>query len=162
MLLRRIVGLLSGLCALSAASALAAGVDLSAFADRVDPIGCARAAHEAGDAAVLAQLRSGEAREARLVAVRAAPYAHAPEDLIAGLVELACGRDPNLAPEAALSLHAIAESLKPSELAAREVLLSDLAKAEERVAQGCEQTPAADVVFALESAKLRLQALRAL
>ncbi len=162
MILRRFAGLLWGASTLCVGHALAAGVDLSAFADRLDPIGCARAAHEAGDATVLSLLRPGTARESQLLAVRAAPYAHAPEDLMASLVELSCGRDPSLAPEAALSLHAIAGGLSPSELAAREVLLSDLAKAEDRVEQGCEHTPAADVEFALEAAKARLHTLREL
>ena len=159
MLFRRFLAHALALPLLGAATALAAGVDLGAFADRIDPIGCARAAHEAGDLGVMSQLASDASREALLVAVRAAPYVHAPEELVVSLVELACGRDPSLAPEAALSLHAIAERLTPSELAAREVILADLAKAEERVGQGCEHAPAADVVFALEEAKLRLQAL---
>lgn len=149
-----------GACLTCSASALAAAVDLSAFADRIDAIGCARAAQEAGDAVLLSKLGASGSREVTLVAVRAAPYAHAPEDLVAGLVDVACGRDPNLAPEAAFSLHAIAQGLTQRELAAREVLLADLAKAEERVATGCEHEPEADVAFALDVTKQRLQALR--
>ncbi len=157
---RRIMLLTLSSCLTCSASALAAAVDLSAFADRIDAIGCARAAAEAGDAALLAKLGASDSREAALVAVRAAPYAHAPEDLVAALVDVACGRDPNLAPEAAFSLHAITQRLTQSELAAREVLLADLQKAEERVAKGCEHDPEADIVFALDVAKQRLQALR--
>lgn len=161
MLLRRFTGPALAVCAVcGAASALAAGVDLAAFADRIDPIGCARAAHEAGDLGVSAQLQPGVARESQLVAVRAAPYAQAPESMVASLVELSCGRDPNLAPEAALSLYAIVEGLTSSELAAREVLISDLAQAEERIVRGCDKAPSADVAFALDEAKGRLHALR--
>ncbi len=160
MLSRRFMLLTLGVCSTCSASALAGAVDLSTFADRIDALGCARAAEEAGDAMLLSKLSRAPSRETRLVAVRAAPYAHAPEDLLASLVDLACGRDPNLAPEAALSLYAIAQKLTQSELAAREVLLADLAKAEERVSKGCELEPEANVAFALDAAKQRLQQLR--
>jgi hypothetical protein len=160
MLPPRSVLLAFGACLACSASALAAAVDLSTFADRIDAIGCARAAEEAGDAVLLSKLGASGSREVTLVAVRAAPYAHAPEDLVAGLVELACGRDPNLAPEAAASLYAIGQDLTQRELAEREVLLADLEKAEQRLAKGCEHDPETDVAFALDVTKQRLQVLR--
>lgn len=149
-----------GLASIFAASAWATPVDLAMFADRIDAIGSARTAQEVGDGALLAALGAPGQREKALVAVRAASYAHAPEELMAPLVELACGRDPSLAPEAALSLHAVSERLTARELSLREVLLSDLSKAEERVKSGCEHTPSADVTYALEVAKERLAWLR--
>ncbi len=146
-------------CGAAVATAMASDVDFSEFADRIDPIGCARVAVEAGDLALLAQLKAGGQREAQLVAVRAAPYAHAPEQLVVSLVDLACGRDPNLAPEAALSLIAIGERLTLRELSEREVLLADVGRAERRVTAGCGLDPEVDVLFALELAGQRLRAL---
>jgi hypothetical protein len=102
-------------------------------ADAIDALGLARLADEAGDAALLKALEAPTIRERAVLAARAAPAAHAPEQLVPALVGLACGRDPVLAPEAALALAEIAHTMQPSELAAREVLLSDLRAAQSRV-----------------------------
>jgi len=159
MLSRRSTLLTLALAPIFAVPALAGPVDLALFADRIDEIGCARSAHEVGDQGLLSALTTPTNREKTLVAVRAAPYAHAPEDLLVGLVELACGRDPSLAPEAALSLHTIADTLSARELSTREVLIADLRRAEERLKEGCEHTPQSDAAYALEYAMLRLVAV---
>jgi hypothetical protein len=120
--------------------------------DVVSTIGVARVADEAGDGALLARLNDGKPRAEALVAVRAAPFAQAPERLVPALAQLACGRDPALAPEASAALLAIADGLDPHEFEAREVLMQDLRQAEAALACG-EQAPAprADILFALRT-----------
>jgi hypothetical protein len=94
--------------------------------DLVSEIGVARVADDAGDQALKTALAGHAGRHTTLIAVRAAAYAHAPEQLWPLLVKLACGRDPVLAPEAALALRRSLQRMGPSDLARREVLLSDL------------------------------------
>ncbi len=128
--------------------------------DLIEEIGLARLAEEAGDAHLAAHLADPNARQAALIATRASPYAHAPEALVPALAELACGRDPVLAPEAAHALHVVAERLAPVELAAREVLKSDLARA--RSALACaERDPSTrpDVALSLAELAAALDAL---
>jgi hypothetical protein len=97
--------------------------------DAIDEISAIRAADEAGDQALAKALGSDVDRESKLVAVRAAAHAGAPEALVPSLVELALSRDPNLAPEAAWALVELFERLTVRELAEREVLNADLQKA---------------------------------
>ncbi len=104
-------------------------------ADPISDIGLARLADEAGDSVLAAALSASDARERTLLALRSAPFAAAPEQLIPLLVPLALGRDPQLAPEAAWALAAIGEGLRPSGLAAREVLLSELSTASKAIEQ---------------------------
>jgi hypothetical protein len=111
--------------ALVAAHALA-GDDFTRT-DARDELALARAASAAGDAALAAHLQ-GDRYEA-LLAIRAIEHARAPEQLIPALAQLACGRDPTLAPEAAATLQKLAVRLTPSELAAREALNSELDRA---------------------------------
>jgi hypothetical protein len=137
------------LCASAALVGAVSAGDFDPFrdADPIHDIGLARLADEAGDAALKAALtadpsaeKARPAREKALVAVRAAPHAAAPELLVPGLVALAVGRDPDLAPEASHALLLIAERLRPSELAAREVLQADLQRALQAVSQGRSTT----------------------
>lgn len=131
----------------SGAQALAA--DPLAQADLVSPIGLARLADEVGDASLTGWLKAPNRRDLTLVAVRATPFAFAPERLIVQLAPVLCGRDPVLAPEAGVAMAQIAERLQPSELAAREAAAYDLRKARE--ALGCvkqEPLPRADLVAA--------------
>lgn len=123
-------------------------------AEVVDAIGLARLADEAGDAALLRALRDPSSREHALIAARAAPNAHAPELLVPALVPLACGRDPVLAPEAAMAISAISARLLPSEVAAREVLLSDLRTMSVAVSSALKElkSPRPDILFALTEA----------
>ncbi|MFM2420071.1 MAG: hypothetical protein RL385_4794 [Pseudomonadota bacterium] len=108
--------------------------------DLVSELGVARVADDAGDQALQGALGGSSGRHTTLVAVRAAAYAHAPEQLWPLLVTLACGRDPVLAPEAALSLRRGVLRTGASDLARREVLLSDLRAVRSKL--GCaEGTP---------------------
>lgn len=109
--------------------------DPLAHADVVSTLGLARLADEAGDAQLATWLKTPGRRDLTLVAVRATPFAAAPERLIPALAPHLCGRDPVLAPESALALAQIAERLTPSGLAAREALLADVKQA--RAALGC-------------------------
>ncbi len=155
---------------LALAGAVYAGVpDPFRDADAIHDIGLSRLADEAGDAALLSAL-SGEggpekqarpSRERTLLAIRAAPYAAAPELLVPSLVTLATGRDPDLAPEAAHALVAIAQRLRPSELSSREVLRADLARVLQAVVdtRGQARAVRGDVALALGALEASLRAL---
>lgn len=132
-----------------------ADVSLRTFlrGDLIDPLAHARIAEEAGDTMLRAQLGAADDRELTLIAVRASAYAAAPERLIPALAALACGRDPTLAPEAALTLRLIGARLRRSELAAREVLSDDL-RAGQRALACAERTPAPRADLAAELAQL--------
>ncbi len=86
-----------------------------------DPLELARAVSRMGDTAVLQQLGAEVDVGARLSAIRATPWLHAPEEALAPLADLARGRDPDLAPAAALSALTIARRLDADDLSAREV-----------------------------------------
>jgi hypothetical protein len=130
--------------------------------DPLSELGVARIADENGDA-LLVRASAGElGRAAALIAIRAAPYAAAPEALWAGLFAHACGRDPALAPEAAAALTRLEVRLDGAELGQREVLIADLQKA--RAALGCPADaapPRADLAAALGRFRARLDALLA-
>ncbi|HEY6876540.1 MAG TPA: hypothetical protein VI299_00925 [Polyangiales bacterium] len=127
----------------------AAAADDFAPTDACDELALARAADRAGDQALAGYLQADRYRA--LLAIRASAHAHAPELLIPALAVHACGRDPVLAPEAAHSLRKLAVRLSPSELAAREVLRSDLARAHDALACASAQPPPrADIVEALQ------------
>ena len=126
-------------------------------ADVVSEIGVARTAEELGDSALLARLGGDQKVRDQLIATRASVHARAPEVLIPALAPLACGRHPVLAPEAAFAIFRIAEHLRPSELAARETLKSDLRGA--RDALECARRaplPRADIVYLLGRASALL------
>ena len=126
----------------------------------VGELGLARTAEELGDAALAARLLGPGSSVDKLLAVRASRYARAPEALLVPLAGLACGRDPQLAPEASFALLRIAEQLRPSELAVRESLRSDLQRAREALA--CAEAvpaPRADLVQQLTLAAALLGAL---
>lgn len=127
---------------LLATATRADSTDPLAHADVVSEIGLARLADEAGDAKLDSWLKSSTRRDLQLVATRATPYAFAPERLIPQLAPLLCGRDPSLAPEVGLALASIAQSLKPSEFAAREASMADVRAAREALRCVKEQEPA--------------------
>lgn len=85
-----------------------------------DPLELARVVDRIGDPAIVARLAEDRPIAVRAVAVLAAPEMHAPEDALVPLVEIARGRDPDLAPSAALSVLTIARALDASALDARE------------------------------------------
>jgi hypothetical protein len=119
------------------------GADPLVHADVVSTLGLERLADEAGDAQLSAWLKTPSRRDLTLVAVRAAPFAAAPERLVPALSPHLCGRDPVVAPEAALALAQIAERLTPSGLAAREALLADVKEA--RAALSCARAEGAPI-----------------
>jgi hypothetical protein len=149
----------------AAGPASAGNVDPFRDADPIHEIGLARLAAEAGDSALAAALGPNDAgdvpRERAVLAIRAAPFAAAPEQLIPALLELACGRDPNLAPEAASALQQIGEGLRPSELAAREVLNADLRRARDAVTTHRAKAKALrpDIALAIDAVAADLSAL---
>lgn len=91
-----------------------------------DPLELARMVDRLGDDAVRARLGEAGADTAGLdpaivlAAVRASPWLHAPEEALPRLVEIAAGRDPDLAPAAMLAIVRIAEALDRPTLDARE------------------------------------------
>lgn len=135
---------------------LASPVSFATFADQIDAIGLGRAADALGDAQLDRALELGQGREAALVAVRAALFSQAPERMIPKIVTLACGRDPVLAPEAALTLYTLAERVTSESFAAREVLLSDVKQAIQSLEAGCSQEPRPDVLVAIETLRTQL------
>ncbi|MFT3922379.1 MAG: hypothetical protein QM778_07590 [Myxococcales bacterium] len=144
-----------------AASAGAGNTDPFRESDGIHDTGLARLADEAGDASLGAALVPDAPRERALLAARAAPFAAAPEQLIPALAALACGRDPNLAPEAALALRLIGDHLRPSEMSAREVLQADLVRAREALESALGEAKALrpDIARDLGSAAAALSAL---
>jgi hypothetical protein len=145
---------------IGASSAWALVRDPFAQAEVVSTVGLARLAEDAGDALLLAHLVKIEQRQLTLSAARASPFARSPELLIPALATHACGRDPDLAAQAAHALRAIAERLEPSALARREVLLEDLRRA--RQALTCVDVappPRADIVAELAQLAAALDGL---
>lgn len=130
--------------------------DLLGQADVISTIGIARVADEVGDRSLSDWLEKPVRRDLALVAARAAPFAFAPERLVPALARLVCGRDPVLAPEAAVAFVQIAERLRPSELAAREALRSDVRAARASLACAAESRP--PVRADLRAASLLLEA----
>jgi len=129
----------------SGVQALAA--DPLAQADVVSAIGLARVADEVGDSTLASWLKSPARRDLALTAVRASPFAWAPERLVVQLAPVLCGRDPILAPEASIALVQIAERLQPSLLAAREAASYDVKMAREALACVKQQpSPRADLM----------------
>ncbi len=97
--------------------------DPLALVQSSDPLELARVVDRLGDPAVLARLGTAESPidvAVTLAAVRACPWLHAPELALPRLVELAAGRDPDLAPAATLAVVRIAERLSRPELESRE------------------------------------------
>lgn len=140
---------LAGCVGWLASGAQALANDPLAQADVVSVIGLARVADEVGDSTLGSWLKTTERRDLTLVAVRASPFAFAPERLVVQLAPVLCGRDPVLAPEASVALAQIAERLQPAGLAAREAAAHDLRQA--RVALSCvkdQPLPRADLVAA--------------
>jgi hypothetical protein len=152
---RRNIMLAIGL-AVSAAVARAELEDPIGQADVISTIGVARVADEAGDQRLASWLKSSARRDLVAVAVRASPFAYAPERLVPELARLLCGRDPVLAPESAYALAAIAERLSPGAVELREAALADFRTA--RQALSCAREQEAPVRADLVKAALLLDA----
>ncbi len=87
----------------------------------LDPLELARLAQRVGDGAVLRALEDeGASALARVRAIRATPFLDAPEAALDGLARVAHGRDPLLAPAAALAAYRIADRLSPVDVEAHE------------------------------------------
>lgn len=136
---------LGALLVVAVATPVRAG-EAFAHAEPWDELALARAAAAAGDGVLAAALQQSSRYDA-LLAIRASVYASAPELLVPRLAALACGRDPDLAPEAAAALRGLVPRVTPSELASREALEADLVRARE--ALRCEDAPPAEIDAAL-------------
>lgn len=142
------------------AAPAAAQDDARLMAADADPMELARAAARLGDAAVLARLDDGRARDVRLAAIRATPFLHAPERALATLAALAGGRDSLLAPAAALAALRIVRVLDGPSLDRRECAPSELHDARvawERVTH--DATARADIHHAAAEIAAALPAL---
>lgn len=123
---RLIAALIAAPLATMALRAQPRPADPLALVVSADPLDLARMVDRLGDDAVRARL--GEVGAAAntldpaivMAAVRASAWLHAPEEALVRLVEIAAGRDPELAPAAMLAVIRIAERLERSELDARE------------------------------------------
>jgi len=91
------------------------------------PLDSATKASRGSSSARLDALSSGGI-ETRLRAIRAAPFEHAPEAALGPLARLAAGREPTLAPAAAVAAYRIASSISRASLEAHE---TDEAKIDE-------------------------------
>lgn len=92
------------------------------------PLDSAQRRASAAPSANITDLESG-ALVTRLSAIRAAPFCAEPEATLPALVRLAAGRDPALAPAAAVAVHRIAEALTRPELEAHEADFGELDRA---------------------------------
>jgi hypothetical protein len=154
---RRAIALLVGLTVCGLVVRAAAG-DGFARTDATDELALARAAAGEGDVALAQRLAVGAPRYEALLAIRASAHARAPELLIPALAALACGRDPALAPEAALGLRKL--ELSPAGLAERETVRGDLERARQALACADRKPlPRADIVSALHQLSAQLELL---
>jgi hypothetical protein len=126
----------------------------------LDPMELARVVDRLGDDAVLARLADERPRALRSAACHAAPFMQQPELALLPLAELAAGRDPRLAPDAAAALRAVATALTPGGLARREVDPSSLAPARARLATlRADESARRDLRVVAEIADASLDAL---
>ncbi len=149
---------------------VAAGLPRAAMAQRTedplastpnaDPLELGRRAAALGDDAVLARLADGTPRTVRLAAVRAARFLRQPERALAPLGHVARGRDPDLAPAAALAILRIVGELDLPTLERRELRAEDFAAARRELAALADDGRSrADVRAAARRAASRLAAL---
>lgn len=131
--------------ALGLLSATVAHAELSdpiGQADVISTLGVARVADEAGDARLASWLQPGARRDLAAIALRASPFAYAPERLVPALAGFLCGRDPVLAPESAHALLQMAERLTPDAVATREADVSEFAAARKALECARQDQPA--------------------
>jgi hypothetical protein len=127
-----------------------------------DAMDYAAAARRVGDAALAAALTNeASSVELRLAVVRAAPFARAPEHLLAPIVELAHGTDPALAPAALTSAFQIAQGLEFAQLEQREADVELLNEPVERLRElGEDDEARADLRQLARHAAARLVAVQ--
>lgn len=130
------------LVALSATVAHAELTDPVGQADVISTQGVARVADEAGDARLSGWLKQGARRDLAAIALRASPFAYAPERLVPALAGFLCGRDPVLAPESAHALLQIAERITPDGVTSREAALADFTAARKALECARQDQPA--------------------
>lgn len=150
-------------CALVLASSASAQPDDPLEVADGDPMTLARAVARSGDDPVLERL-GDESADNRLIAIEASPFLAEPELALPGLVLLARGRDPWLAPAAARALVSIADALSFDDLERREADLETLDAATTALAELAEdETARADIRAAagLASGQLRSGAVPA-
>jgi hypothetical protein len=132
--------------ALLASTASAQPADPLLAAHDTDPLELALVVERVGDDAVLARLAPETPVAVRALAIVAATELHAPEDALVPLVELARGRDPDLAPRALWATLAIARRLDARTLGARESDVGALAPARAGLeALAADETARADL-----------------
>ena len=129
-----------------------------------DPLDYALVVDRVGDQAVLALLQPAEGTPvdvaARLVAVRASAWLHAPEAALPVLAQLAQGTDPDLAPTAMHAALRIAERLTRQDLDMREADEGPLREALPLLEQlASDESARADLRAAAERAHTRIDAL---
>jgi hypothetical protein len=132
---------------------------LASIAD-ADPMTIARTVDRIGDAEVLARLAQSQPRAVQVAAMRAVPFMDGPEAALPSLTEVAAGRDPHLAPEAARALLDATEGLTAEGLARREADLGELTETASRLERiADDETARADLRAACALAAGRLRAL---
>lgn len=129
-----------------------------------DPLDYALVVDRVGDAAVLSLLQSSDVDTvdiaARLAAVRASAWLHAPEAALPGLAQFAQGTDPDLAPTAMHAALRIAERLTRQDLDMREADETPLREALPLLRQlASDESARADLRAAAERAHMRIEAL---
>ena len=92
----------------------------------LDELDLARWVSQVGDRSALGFMSAGHTSAERFVAVQAAVRLRDPERALPVLAGLVGGRDPDLAPSAAMAAVNIAQLLTADDLARREVLFEDL------------------------------------
>lgn len=143
---RWVVGVTTAIVAIGALPG-AHGQDGDPFAAAgSDPMELARVVDRIGDDRVIALLGDETPAAVQLGAVRAATQLRAPERALEALARIAAGRDPDLAPAAAMSILEIARALDPQALDARETMRDELTPARAALAPlAADQTARADL-----------------
>src|SRR4051812_46045753 len=95
-------GISIALALLASTGSAQPGHDPLMWLPSTDPLDLAIAVDRLGDEGVLTRLAEGTPLTVRAMAVLAAPQMDAPETSLSALAEIARGRDPDLAPRAAL------------------------------------------------------------
>ncbi|MBW2460341.1 MAG: hypothetical protein JRH11_01760 [Deltaproteobacteria bacterium] len=144
-----------------AAPRQAEGLPPEFLAADADPLELARAVARHGDGAIIEAL-GGAAADRAFLAIQSTPHLAEPEGALPVLAAIAVGRDPDLAPAAALAALRVAEGLTASSLVIREVSAEDLRGATELFeAAADDETARRDIRQAAHLVVARLRDLSA-
>ncbi|MCA9532782.1 MAG: hypothetical protein KC593_03850 [Myxococcales bacterium] len=152
-----------GLCAAPRTRADGSAAEALLAVVSADPMDYAAVARRIGDPALAGVLRDEDAApELQLAALRAAPYARAPELLLEAVVAIAMGTDPALAPGALRSASQIAERIDFDALEQRETDPDVLTAPAESLAElGDDSEARADLRQLAVDVAARLRSLQA-